>query len=133
MFYLSHQQMSILIKTKRKIVLIMLLGLTSYIQIAWRYPLAQVTPASDECKIHHRSQLDSKCKINMPIITPSQYDTFNTKNPDRNIITMLYGATYTNQRDYRSGGSPGIDIATAKGTPVYSIGDGVIIYVGDGK
>jgi murein DD-endopeptidase MepM/ murein hydrolase activator NlpD len=115
-------------KSKTRIILFFVLNALAYIQIAWKYPLAEVTPASDECKSKHRDHLTDKCKVKLPILTPSDYDNTQAHNQHGTIFTMLYGATYFNQRDYTSWGNPGIDIASAKGTPVYSIWDGVVIY-----
>jgi hypothetical protein len=115
---------------KRRLIVFVILNITTYIQVAWKYPLAEVSPVVDKCKSQHRSQLSDDCKIKFPIVTPTQYDTIPLSSDIRKIITVLYGATYTNQRDYQVGWSPGVDIATSKWTPVYSIGNGVVIYAG---
>jgi murein DD-endopeptidase MepM/ murein hydrolase activator NlpD len=42
------------------------------------------------------------------------------------IYTVLWGASYTHQRNQSVGAHYAVDIATAKGTPLYAIADGEV-------
>ncbi|HMT27006.1 MAG TPA: M23 family metallopeptidase [Candidatus Absconditabacterales bacterium] len=92
------------------------------------YPIKKVSKL--ECRTQYRDTLTENCKQDLPIVRDAYFSNYENKKGYKEIITTLRGATYTNQRDIGSGAHPGIDIATARGTPVYSIADGEVYSVG---
>lgn len=92
------------------------------------YPIKEVSKL--ECRTMARDSMPASCKIPLPIITDAQYSLFANNKLYTDIYTTLRGATYKDGRDIMSGAHPGIDIATARGTPVYSIGDGEVTFAG---
>lgn len=85
------------------------------------YPIKKVSKL--ECRTQHRDTLWENCKQDLPIVPDANFSKYENDKNYKNIITTLRWATYTNQRDNWSWAHPGIDIATARGTPVYSIAD----------
>lgn len=93
----------------------------------WTYPLKQVGIPELKCKWIHRSNLESKCKMDLPIIKNAEYDKFN-KNPHyRAIYSDIWWWGYTDGWDVLIWWSPWIDVATNEWTPVYAIWDWEVI------
>lgn len=88
------------------------------------YPLYQVSTL--ECRTQLFSTLSAGCKITLPIIRGADYTTYQYEKVYTDIYTVLWGASYTYQRDQAVGAHYAIDIATAKGTPLYAIADGEV-------
>ncbi len=120
-----------------ELVLVMLVGCMSWMFAGWVwlpgnnsfiYPLQQVSTI--DCRTQQREQMDTSCKINLPHITKANYDQFKKSTTHRQIYTVLRAAPYKAWRDQNIWAHAGVDIATARGTPLYSIGDGQITYAG---
>ena len=98
------------------------------------YPLKEISKL--ECRFQDFEILSAKCKTNLPILHSKDYNKYATKNGGYNdftrIYTVLWGSSYKYGWDVGYGWHQGTDIATAKGTPVYSIADGTVIESGNG-
>lgn len=77
--------------------------------------------------------MKDSCKINLPIIRNAAYDQYKDETIYRQIYSVLFGASYTSGRDTTAGAHEAVDIATARGTPLYSIGDGEIVFAAEQK
>ncbi len=93
------------------------------------YPIKEISKL--ECRFQDFDTLASNCKRDLPILNSKDYNKYATKNGWYNdftrIYTVLWGSSYKYGWDVGSGWHQGTDIATAKGTPVYSIADWVVI------
>ena len=93
------------------------------------YPIKEISKL--ECRFQDFDTLASNCKTTLPILYSKDYNKYakqnNWYNDFTRIYTVLWGASYKYGWDVWSGGHQGTDIATAKGTPVYSIADWVVI------
>lgn len=92
------------------------------------YPFDQI--AKPSCRYSAWSTLDGNCKMTLPRISGADYTKYKDNNEYRRIYSVLWGATYTYGWDVGYGSHLGVDIATAQGTPVHSIGDGVVVSAG---
>lgn len=95
------------------------------------YPLQQVSTL--ECRTQYRGDMDSSCKIDLPIIRNAAYDQYKNETIYRQIYSVLFGASYSSGRDTSAWAHEAVDIATARGTPLYSIGDGEIVFAAEQK
>ena len=93
------------------------------------FPLKEISKL--ECRFEDFDTLSSSCKQTLPKLTPDNYAKYASKNGGYNdftrIYTVLWGSSYKYGWDVGNGGHQGTDIATAKGTPVYSIADWRVI------
>ncbi|MFK7779763.1 MAG: M23 family metallopeptidase [Candidatus Gracilibacteria bacterium] len=93
------------------------------------YPLKEISKL--DCRFNDFIDLSSGCKQDLPILKTKDYKKYATKDGGYNdytrIYTMLWGASYKYGWDIGNGGHIGTDIATSKGTPVYSMADGKVI------
>lgn len=93
------------------------------------YPVKQISKL--KCRFEDFNKLDNNCKRNLPKLTPKDYKKYIKQNWGYNeytrIYTELWGASYKYWWDVGQGWHTGIDIATAKWTPVYSIADWTVI------
>lgn len=92
------------------------------------YPFDQI--AKPSCRFSAWGMLDDGCKMALPRITGADYTRFKDNKEYRRIYSVLWGATYTYGWDIGYGSHGGVDIATAQGTPVRSIGDGEVVSAG---
>jgi murein DD-endopeptidase MepM/ murein hydrolase activator NlpD len=92
------------------------------------YPIDQI--AKPACRYSAWSTLDDGCKMTLPRITGADYTKFKDDKVYRRIYSVLWGATYAYGWDVGYGSHLGVDIATAQGTPVRSIGDGEVMSAG---
>jgi hypothetical protein len=96
------------------------------------FPLREISKL--ECRFEDFDKLSSSCKQDLPILSPHDYSKYATKNGGYNdytrIYTVLWWASYKYWWDVWNGWHQGTDIATAKGTPVYTIADWKVIEAG---
>lgn len=96
------------------------------------YPLKEISKL--ECRFEDFDKLSSDCKMSLPILHTADYNKYATLNWGYNdytrLYTVLWGSSYKYGWDVWNGGHQGTDIATAKGTPVYSIASGTVIEAG---
>jgi len=93
------------------------------------YPIQTMSKPS--CRFEHFSTLWSDCKIQLPILKTSEYERYkNDEQLYRRVYTVLYGASYEYGWDVGYGGHSWIDIASAAGTPVWSISHGKVVFAG---
>ncbi|MCF7835427.1 M23 family metallopeptidase [Candidatus Gracilibacteria bacterium] len=92
------------------------------------YPLQKVSTL--ECRTLYRNDMPENCKINLPIIYGANYDKYKDMPGYRDIYTTLWAASYSDSWNQSVGAHAGLDIATARGTPLYSLGDGKVYFAG---
>ena len=88
------------------------------------YPLQKVSTL--ECRTQYREDMDESCKINLPIIKWANYAKYMSNTTYRSIYTTLRAAPYSDTWNQEIWAHAWIDIATARGTPLYSIWNGVV-------
>ena len=88
------------------------------------YPLHLVSTL--ECRTQLFSSLSDKCKITLPIINQADYSAYQRNSQYTDIYTTLWGANYQHSRDQQVGAHYWVDIATARGTPLYALADGEV-------
>lgn len=93
------------------------------------YPLKQISKL--ECRFTDFGELNSDCKEDLPILKTSDYQRYATENGWYNkytrLYTVLWWSSYKYGWDVWNGWHMWVDIATAKGTPVYSIAEWTVI------
>ncbi len=92
------------------------------------YPLQEVS--SLDCRTQERSTLSSSCKKTLPIIKGANYANYENNTDYTDIYTVLFGGSYMSGWKTELGSHYGVDIATAKGTPLYAIADGKVYFAG---
>ncbi len=95
---------------------------------SFSYPLQQVSTL--ECRTLYRNDMPSSCKINLPIIHGANYSAYENNGLYRSIYTALRAAPYSDSWNQKIGAHAWLDIATARGTPLYSIWDGEVYFAG---
>ncbi len=90
------------------------------------YPVNQIS--TPECYYSHRSQHDVTCQRALPRIQSGEYLSYVNNFDYRTAYSVLWWATYEDWRDPRAGSHLGVDIVSARGTPVFSIWEGKIIH-----
>ncbi len=88
------------------------------------YPLYQVSKL--ECRTQEWNSMDDSCKISLPIIHNADYQTYVNEKIYTDIYTTLWWWSYQEPWNQAAGAHYWTDIATAKGTPLYSIADGEV-------
>lgn len=88
------------------------------------YPLQKVSTL--ECRTLYRNDMPDSCKITLPKIHGADYDTYKDNELYRSIYTVLRAAPYSDSWNQKLWAHAGIDVATARGTPLYSIWDGEV-------
>jgi len=88
------------------------------------YPLQKVSTL--ECRTQYWEDMDESCKINLPIIKWANYAKYISNTTYRSIYTTLWAAPYSDTWNQEIWAHAWVDIATARGTPLYSIGNGVV-------
>ena len=88
------------------------------------YPLRQVSTL--ECRTQYFEDMDESCKINLPIIRWANYAAYMHNTTYRSIYTTLWAAPYSDTWNQEIWAHAWVDIATARGTPLYSIWNGVV-------
>jgi len=93
------------------------------------YPLKQISKL--KCRFEDFDTLSSDCKRDLPILKTKDYNKYIKENWGYNeftrIYTVLWGSSYKYGWDKGYGGHTGVDIATAKWTPVYNIAEWTVI------
>lgn len=90
------------------------------------YPLQQVSTL--ECRTVAWEDMPASCKISLPIIAWGNYSKYETTKVYTDIYTTLWAANYQESRNQKGWAHAWVDIATAKWTPLYSIGDGKVYF-----
>ena len=85
------------------------------------YPLYEVSTL--ECRTLEWSSMPDSCKIKLPIIHNTDYSTYVNEKDYTDIYTTLWGAPYEDPWNQSAWAHYGVDIATAKWTPLYAIAD----------
>lgn len=120
-----------------ELALVLVVGCMSWMFAGWVglpvnnsfiYPLQQVSTV--DCRTQQREQMEAGCKINLPRIQNANYASYKDSTVHRQIYTVLRAAPYKAWRDQNAWAHAWLDIATARGTPLYSIGDGQVTYAG---
>lgn len=93
---------------------------------SFTYPLQKVSTV--DCRTLYRWDMPDSCKINLPIIRGANYIAYAGNSLYRSIYTTLWAAPYSSTWDQTAWAHAGVDIATARGTPIYSIWNGVVFY-----
>lgn len=93
------------------------------------YPIQEMSEI--ECRFQKFSELSSACKRKLPILKTKDYKKYVKQagwyNDYTRIYTVLWGSSYKYGWDVWNGGHLGTDIASAEGTPVYSIAEWKVI------
>lgn len=88
------------------------------------YPLFQVSTL--ECRTLERNSMPDSCKIKLPIIHNADYSTYVNEKTYTDVYTTLRWANYQEEWNQAVWAHYGVDIATAKWTPLYAIADGEV-------
>lgn len=95
------------------------------------YPLKEISTLEGRAQMVHWNELSPEYKIQLPRIKSANYSAYANNEEYLNIYTTLRGDTYLGQgREQDVGDHEGVDIATARGTPVYAIAHGVVTFAG---
>lgn len=94
------------------------------------YPLKQVSTFKCRQLIKPWSELDNSCKVSLPIIQKAHYADYRSDTEYTNIYTTLWWATYNDGWDNDKGDHAGVDIASAKWTPLYAVAHGIVTFAG---
>lgn len=92
------------------------------------YPLQEISTL--ECRTQERNTLKAECKRELPIIKGANYANYENNTDYTTIYTVLFGGNYNSGWRTDLGSHYGVDIATAKGTPLYAIADGKVYFAG---
>lgn len=92
------------------------------------YPLHEVSTL--DCRHQEWATLNEACKLSLPIIQNADYDRYRNNKNYTDIYTVLFGGHYNDGWDKENGSHYGIDIASAKGTPLYAIANGKVYFAG---
>ena len=93
---------------------------------SFSYPLKKVSTV--DCRTLYWEDMPDSCKINLPIIRGANYTAYQWNSLYRSIYTTMRAAPYSNTWDQTAWAHAWVDIATARGTPIYSIWNGVVFY-----
>lgn len=111
---------------KKFFIWFFLLGFHFSVNADLVYPIQEMSKV--ECRFQKFSTLSSDCKMQLPILKTSDYTKYkNDYNTYRRIYTILWWATYNYGWDVGNGWHQWVDIATAEGTPVYSIAEWKVV------
>ncbi len=91
---------------------------------SFTYPLQKVSTL--ECRTLYRNDMPESCKINLPRIHWANYTAYQSNELYRSIYTTLWAAPYSDSWNQKVWAHAWVDIATARGTPLYSIWDGEV-------
>lgn len=92
------------------------------------YPLQEVSTV--ECRTQEWHTLPTSCKLELPIIHDADYAAYRSNAQYTGIYSVLYGGNYKDGWAIDEGSHYAVDIASAKGTPLYSIADGKVYFAG---
>ena len=93
---------------------------------SFSYPLQKVSTL--ECRTLYRNDMPDSCKIDLPIIHWANYSAYEDNSLYRSIYTALWAAPYSDSWNQKIWAHAWLDIATARGTPLYSIWDGEVYF-----
>lgn len=86
---------------------------------SFSYPIQKVSTL--ECRTLYRNDMPDSCKINLPRIYWANYWAYEDNTLYRSIYTALWAAPYSDSWNQKIWAHAWVDIATARGTPLYSI------------
>ncbi len=88
------------------------------------YPLQTVSRV--ECRSQSFNTLKANCLMQLPRIKGANFEAYRNNSAVRSVYTTLYGSSYNDAWDH-AGGHSGTDFATSQGTPVVSVGNGIVV------
>lgn len=103
-------------------------GITTPNNVKLVYPLQEVSTL--DCRHQDWANLSDACKVELPIIENADYPRYEGQRNYTDIYTVLFGGNYKNGWAINEGSHYGIDIASAKGTPLYAIANGKVYFAG---
>lgn len=90
------------------------------------WPLEEVSHPA--CKSLHRDEHPDFCKLSLPTITQEEFpSSYKNSTLLQLIFSLPWEGQYKDNLAMGKGSHPSLDIATAKGTPVYAIGKGKVL------
>ncbi len=102
----------------------------SYAKAEFFYPIQEMS--KPECRFQDFWTLWSDCKQTLPILKTSDYSKYKSDyGVFRRVYTVLWWASYKYGWDVWYGWHSWVDIATAKGTPVYSMTSWKVVFAGN--
>lgn len=90
------------------------------------YPVKKLTTLECRAMMKPWNELPESCKISFPSIYNTRTRAYQGFEQYKNIVTVLWWASYEWQRDVDKWDHAGVDIASASGTPLYSIANGIV-------
>ena len=111
------------------ILVVMFFIVTSLQIVVWRSrPIQEVSHPA--CKELHRDEHPDFCKIPLPTIQQDTFiDQYSENEMLRLIYTMPWWSPYHTPTAFETGSHPSLDVASAKGTPIYAIWPGKVLFV----
>lgn len=113
----------------KKLKILLGMFLVSALQITHAeivYPVQ--TMSKLECRFQDYNTLGDECKMTLPILKTADYSKYkNDYDLYRRVYTILWWSSYDYGWDVGNGWHQWVDIASAKGTPVYAITDGTVV------
>lgn len=92
------------------------------------YPVSEVSTL--ECRTQEWANLTPECKTPLPIIQNANYDAYANTKEYTDIYTVLFGGNYKQGWATEQGSHYGVDISSAKGTPLYALANGKVYFAG---
>lgn len=92
------------------------------------YPVSEVSTL--ECRTQEWANLTPECKTPLPIIQNANYDAYANTKAYTDIYTVLFGGNYKQGWATEQGSHYGVDISSAKGTPLYALANGKVYFAG---
>lgn len=107
---------------KKNLIFLLFLSWNILVNLSYgrSYPVQEITGKFCD-------NFQTECTIPLPTITKADYLKYQNNPLYRRIYTVLRGGTYFWGRDFGLGAHKGVDIASKLGTPIYAIGNGIVL------